>query len=409
MIIQQETMAIVHPVFGTIRLNPKFQKVLNLKPFRDLSFKTQLGTLAYSPKILNAKHTRLLHSVGVMHLVDKMLDIISSKYPTVCILKMDREILELVALGHDIGHRAFSHSLENKSIKSHEDRTIELFEDYADEINSIFGYDITSHVLKIFEDGKEPKLVHNDIIDITSLAIPMLMGTIDCDRMEYLMTDRYMLSGDRVDYSKILDGITIEKVGGSFTIVFEKRVLSLIEDMLLTRVSQYENVYCSLDDTILKIILKNYAKARNWKEDDLNSLQEFDILSDMHNTCLNGDSKSRIFVLASNFLTGNRDRIFSRKFTNHREQEAFCNTLNRFNVSEKNITMKWFNVKAYLPEKESVLIMEEDGTICDLADVGLKVRDYFTEFGYLVVDLSTAHGMNLKEIQDISKLFKKVK
>lgn len=406
MLFQEENMALVHPVFGTIRLNRKFQNVLELKAFRDLNFKTQLGTLAYSPKFLNAKHTRLMHSVGVMHLVDKMLDIISSKYPTIRILQRDREILELVALGHDIGHRAFSHSLENKSIKSHEERTIELFEAYANEINFIFGYDITSDVLKIFKDGKESYFEDSKSIDITRLVIPMLMGTIDCDRMEYLMTDRYMISGDRVDYSRILDGIAIEKVQDSYQMAFEKSVLSLIEDMLLTRVSQYENVYYSLEEIIQGTILKSYVKAKRWQEEELNSLQEFDILSDMHNTCFSGDSKSLKFVLARSLLTGNRDNFLCRKFTNQKEQENFYNTLHRFNVGENNIKVKWFNVKAYLPEEESVLI-KEDGTICDLANVSLKIKDYFKEFGYVIVDLDPSYGLKPEEIQSIQKLFKK--
>lgn len=47
MLSHEETMAVFHPLFGTIRINNKFQRVLSLKPFCELGFKSQLGTYAY--------------------------------------------------------------------------------------------------------------------------------------------------------------------------------------------------------------------------------------------------------------------------------------------------------------------------------------------------------------------------
>ena len=71
---------VMHPCFGRIRLDEKFSQVLNLKEFRDLSYKSQLGTNRLSPKFATATHTRFLHSVGVFYLTKTLLDVCERKF-----------------------------------------------------------------------------------------------------------------------------------------------------------------------------------------------------------------------------------------------------------------------------------------------------------------------------------------
>ena len=109
---KKETI-VVHPLFGKIRIEEKFQRVLELKPFRDLACKSQLGTKIFSNELLNTRHTRLMHSIGTMYLTEELINICEEKFEKYfTITKQDREILKLAALGHDLGHIAFSHSLE---------------------------------------------------------------------------------------------------------------------------------------------------------------------------------------------------------------------------------------------------------------------------------------------------------
>ncbi len=401
MLLHEGTMAVTHPLFGTIRLNNKFQKVLEIKPFRDLKFKSQLGTLAYVNGVINATHTRLMHSLGVMYLVDKLLDIIEMKYPKdIYVTQEQRETLELVALGHDIGHLAFSHSLENKSLKPHEERTVELFEQYADEINAIFGYDITSKVLAVFKgDTNEAE------IDIVQICRCLLMGTVDCDRMEFLMTDRYMVTGDRIDYSKILEGITIDKVNSEYKVVFSKDVQPLIENMLITRVIQYETIYCTEEDTISKEVLKKYVLEAKLCDCYIYQMQEFDVLSHMNSILRLGNKSSKLYHLSNALLNGSRENILSKKFTNFKLYEDFTNRMHAITDRRDVICEKWFKIKAYSQGKDSVYIKEDDGTICDLADVSTKVRDCFSEFGYVIVDIDPLYMLKEEGVNQIRKLY----
>ncbi len=411
MLLHEDTLALTHPLFGTIRLNEKFQKVLKLDPFVELGFKSQLGTFAYLGSILNAKHTRLMHSVGVMFLVDKLLDTIQRKYSKVLtITQEDRETLELVALGHDIGHLAFSHSLENKSLKSHEERTVELFENYANEINSIFGYDITSKVLKVFEFGKDSyraSMLFGDGIDILTICTPLLMGTIDCDRMEYLMTDRYMLTGDHIDYTRIFESIAIVKYGyyGSYAIAFEKSALSLIEDMLMTRVHQYENVYCTMEDTITKSILKNYVLASGIENSNICTMQEYDFLSHMHNVLRKGVNGSIQSHLAKAFLYSNHENILCKKFTNVKAYEYFTNRLYEITDRRDVIVAKWYEFNAYSKDKDFVLIKDNDGTTKNLEEINSKIMNCVAEFGYVIVDVDWSYELKKEDTRKIRQLF----
>lgn len=424
MLLHEGTMAVIHPLFGTIRLNEKFQRVLEIEPFKDLKFKSQLGTLAYVKGFINAKHTREMHSIGVMYLVDKLLYTIERKYPKdIHVTQMERETLELVALGHDIGHLAFSHSLENKSLKSHEERTVELFEKYADKINAIFGYNITDKVLDVFrydtngakqvvgkssEDGNVQVKKNSEVqseIDIVELCKPLLMGTVDCDRMEYLMTDRYMVTGDRIDYSKIFEGITIDKVGSTYKVVFSKEVLPLIENMLITRVIQYETIYCTEEDTVSKEILRKYALEGGWCDSYIYMMQEYDFLSHMHSILRLGDKRSILYHLADAFLNGNYENIFCKKFVNFKLYEDFTNRLYAITNRRDNMQKKWFKISSYLQGKDSVYIKEDDGTICDLAETSTKVRDCFSEFGYVIVDVDPSYKLKDEEARSIRELY----
>lgn len=143
-----------HPCFEKIRFDAKFAKILQLKPFRDLSHKSQLGTKSLSTHFVNAKHTRFLHSIGVYYLTSLLLKTCEEKFSNYMeITQQDKEILLLAALGHDIGHVAFSHSLEMRDMITHEQRTIDLFNQYSKEINEIFEYDIVSQVIQILKNN----------------------------------------------------------------------------------------------------------------------------------------------------------------------------------------------------------------------------------------------------------------
>ena len=150
-----------------------------------------------------------MHSIGVMYLTEKLLDTCEKKFSRYfSISTKDREILEFAALSHDIGHLPFSHSIEDKEIKSHEQRTIEILQNNSTAINTIFGYDIVSPTVQVLLQNQSLKAngykaEEKGKLDILFIFKSLLAGAIDCDRMEYIMTDHYMVYGKSICFTDI--------------------------------------------------------------------------------------------------------------------------------------------------------------------------------------------------------------
>lgn len=409
--LKENVVTVRHPLFGVIRLNEKFAKVMDLKPFRELGFKSQLGTKVLSKELLNAKHTRLMHSVGVMYLTGKLLDACEKKFSKYfTITPEDRETLELAALGHDIGHTAFSHSLEERGTKTHEERTIEYFEEYAEEINKIFGYDITSKVISIYKNnadvkkqGINKKMEEN--LDILFIFTSLLIGTIDCDRMEYIMSDRYLTLGEKVDFTNIFSYITIVLLNDNPTVGFERGAIPAIENMLITRFDQYDYIYYEADAILVEMALKMYKKEAKWSDDYITSAMEFEILSELRKTLMTGEKGSILYRLAQVILEGKRDNIFFKKFKNDKQYEHFLKRL--YSVTERRdmISIAKKKARIYNPEKNRVYIKDDDGVVKDITEVSLKVKDLSISFSYVMVDIDEVYGLTQKEIDSIKALF----
>ncbi len=410
--LKENVVIVRHPLLGEIRLNEKFVEVAELKPFYELRFKSQLGTKVLSKELLNARHNRFMHSVGVMFLTSKLLDVCEKKFKKYfTITTEDREVLELAALGHDIGHTAFSHSLEERGEKTHEERTIEGFEKYAEEINKIFGYDITSKVIDIYKNNANikkkgtSKEVEEENLDILFIFTSLLIGTIDCDRMEYIMTDRYMTFGEKVDFTDIFSYITIVLLNDSPTVGFERGAISTIENLLLTRFDQYDYIYYDPDSTLIEMVLKRYKKEAKWSDEYVTSAMEFEMLSEMRKTLLKGEKGSVLYRLAQVILEGKRDNIFFKKFKDDKQYEHFLKRLYSITNRRDIISVAKKKASIYDPEKNKVYIKDEDGVVKDITEVSLKITQLSINFSYVMVDIDEVYNLSQEEIDSIKALF----
>ena len=139
------------PLYGFIHVNPWELDIINSPAFQRLRRIRQLGLtdMVYP----SANHTRFEHSLGVMHLATQFYDKIIEKnhglleengYTTTG-LNIDRQLVRLAALLHDIGHGPFSHGSEDlfpiKSGKKHY-----RHEDYSSVIiRDMLGETIENH------------------------------------------------------------------------------------------------------------------------------------------------------------------------------------------------------------------------------------------------------------------------
>ena len=98
-------LSIPDPVHNYIRLNKLEKTLIGLPKFQRLKRIKQLGVA--SVVFPGALHTRFEHSLGTMHVADMIFDRFSDDFE-----EIDRYKVRLAGLLHDIGHSAFSHTIE---------------------------------------------------------------------------------------------------------------------------------------------------------------------------------------------------------------------------------------------------------------------------------------------------------
>lgn len=98
-------------VWGTIRLSAGEAALIDLPIYQRLRFIHQTSFVFHVYP--GARHSRLEHSIGVMHMVTRMAGLLEESHPDQNLIsKSDLKHLRVAALLHDIGHGPFSHISE---------------------------------------------------------------------------------------------------------------------------------------------------------------------------------------------------------------------------------------------------------------------------------------------------------
>ncbi|CAM4377541.1 metal-dependent phosphohydrolase [Bacillus manliponensis] len=127
-------MKITDAIYGTITIEDEEVKALiKTKAFQRLSLIKQQGhTYFLHP---NAVHTRIEHSIGVYHLMDKVITHLMEKQD-ITISPYERKVAMIATILHDIGHGPFSHCFQKVCQQDHGDLTIRIIRENL-EIRSI--------------------------------------------------------------------------------------------------------------------------------------------------------------------------------------------------------------------------------------------------------------------------------
>lgn len=251
---------VIDGVHGAISPNDEEWDVIRSAPFQRLRHlkQLQLAYLVYP----NATHTRFAHSLGVFHIMCRILAIVKNSNA----LNLDKEEegnLRFAALLHDIGHYPYSHLLEGvdsvrlteqiiypgASVRTFERRDgLEPYPDHEDigtdilrsqqELVSIFGADRAQRIGAYFS-GKA----------IASQQLTKLIhSSLDMDRLDYLVRDSQAtgVPYGAVDIDYLLNHI---QVGSDGMIGISYKALPAAEHVLLARsfmfrtVCQHKTVY----------------------------------------------------------------------------------------------------------------------------------------------------------------------
>lgn len=220
------------PVHGNISVtDPTIFALIQSPEFQRLRRIRQLGTSFISYP--GAEHTRFAHSLGVYHLMDRVLRHLSAR--GIAALDPEEQVMACcAALLHDIGHGPFSHLFEKLS-KVHHERWVQQI--ISSPESSIY------HILA----GRNPAWPARitSIIAGTWDGPPfvkeLISSQVDVDRMDYLLRDSQMcgVTYGQFDLERLIQTIVV--LDGH--VVLNDKGIHSAEEFLLARYFMYWNVY----------------------------------------------------------------------------------------------------------------------------------------------------------------------
>lgn len=268
------------PIYGYIKIEKDIvNDIIDTSCFQRLR---HIRQTSYAPLYSAALHNRFVHSIGVFHLgeiaFNALKDAVYDRYKNDVIenewARLKKYFL-LACLLHDVGHAPFSHSgeqfflndggtheatiysdlkkavncnsftidmnlyhQENKQAAPHEIMSvtiaISVFDSYFSEEKNrdFFARCITGYTHRKSENIQCS--VENVIISLLNSSI------IDVDKLDYLIRDAYVIGFDSIsiDFDRLLNSVTIEKIDDKEQLVFNKSALSVLENVIYAHDSE---------------------------------------------------------------------------------------------------------------------------------------------------------------------------
>jgi len=239
------------PVHGDIYLTHEELRVLDTPEMQRMRGIKQLG-----PAYLvfpGALHTRFDHSIGTVHIAQKMIDAINLSFELdpargIAISDEERRVIRMAGLLHDVTHIPFGHNIEDQDA---------LFErhDSAYRYERIFAMDMP--IGRILDDLGLREDVFSVLTkpgtecrrDVPPYWGQVLSGTIAADILDYLARDAYF-TGLRLQVDeRVHSYFKIDRATGNLYIDLAKHdllredILSEIVRMLEARYFFSERVY----------------------------------------------------------------------------------------------------------------------------------------------------------------------
>lgn len=232
------------PVFGFITIPNDFLYKLIQHPYvQRLNRIRQLGLASFVYP--GAQHTRLLHSIGAMHLMNEAINNLRNKGHDITLDEANGALAAILL--HDIGHGPFSHVLEYTLTNGicHEEFSLTLMQSLNKELNS--ELDIC---INIFKNEYPKKFLHQ-----------LVSGQVDVDRLDYLRRDSYftgVIEGD-IGSARIIKMLDLR----NDRLVVEAKGIYSIENFLMSRRLMYWQVYFHKTAVAAeKVLIKTLKRAK---------------------------------------------------------------------------------------------------------------------------------------------------
>lgn len=246
-------MLIYDHIYGYIKIDDFLYSFLTAPEFQRLGKIKQLGFADFI--FPNAKHTRLEHSIGVLHVTMKMMDELLSSDRSL-FTEREYKLICLAALYHDIGHSAFSHLfdsfLETFSENNEDDQIPLFFRHKKHEDRSVYLLKKVNRRLMLITEEEEEFIKH------VILGVPqqgrkkylyqiLSTNTLDSDRIDYLTRDGYYTRFHHFKFLGIIRGIRV--IDEQIHYCSDKK--HQIEKFIKIRRDMYQKVY--LNQTLFNL------------------------------------------------------------------------------------------------------------------------------------------------------------
>ncbi|HXC64961.1 MAG TPA: HD domain-containing protein [bacterium] len=230
------------PLYGQIAVaDPLLLGLIDSRAVQRLRQIRQLGVSYLT--FLGAEHSRFSHSLGAMTLMERALEHLAQE-EGLRLSNQGRTLALAGALLHDIGHCAFSHTLEASLIGHHERLTARLLREEP-ELRRLLGAKAAplAALLEGKLKGAEAVLIHD-----------LLSSQLDVDRLDYLVRDAHYtgVNSGSVDLGRIIASFTVSR--GRLAV--KERGLLAVEEYFLARYFMYWKVYYHKTSRAMELLLK---------------------------------------------------------------------------------------------------------------------------------------------------------
>lgn len=246
------------PIHGFVKINEWERDIINQPAFQRLR---RIKQLAWTDMVYpGASHTRFEHSLGVMHVVTKLVEAIAERQKDYLhnelkyvdgSLDRIKTVLRLAALLHDVGHAPFSHAAEDVfPARPDGEETFEHEEYSAAIVKYELADVIEAHPYNHF------RIQVKDIIafflgDRTDRDCriwgDLLSSQLDGDRMDYLLRDSYHagVNYGRYDLNRVAATVRLIQRPSSdeYTMGIDDDGIHATEGLILARYMMFTQLY----------------------------------------------------------------------------------------------------------------------------------------------------------------------
>ena len=284
-----EKLIIKDEVHGNIEIEGAYKELVQSKDFQRLKDIIQTGTSCLKYPEME-EETRFDHSVGSYYLMCKIIDNIEKKLALqgIKVNGEEKEIAKIAMLLHDIGHGAYSHTLEKITGYSHEKRSIDIVKDKDTDIHKIltkyYGEEFTNKVgaflEKVYEHKKQDKLlsgvkINNREVNLENLLSSLISNNIDADRLDYIVRDSNK-AGLKVltEVDKLIESFEFVLDVDRMIVAIPEEEKILSDMAILERARNYRDIYfCSqsvIGDHIFDYLLEELRNHPKEVPDSIN-------------------------------------------------------------------------------------------------------------------------------------------